>query len=134
MSKRLKHIYIAAFFLYLTAVGLLCFIRPSSLPEVDIMTIFGIPVDKAVHFLMFLPYPILAGLAFIDKERHALVNIFVLLMLAVIGVGIAYGTEIVQLYSGYRSYDIADFRSDIKGIAAGAVLAIAYQTYIKLKK
>ena len=134
MSKRLKNIYIAAFCLYLTAVGLLCFMKPSSLPDIGIITLFGIPVDKIVHFLMFLPYPILAGLVFIDKDRHALVNIFVLLMLAVIGVGIAYGTEIVQLYSGYRSYEIADFRSDIRGIAAGTVLAIAYQTYIKLKK
>ena len=134
MSKRLKNIYIVTFCLYLTAVGLLCFMKPSTLPDIGIITLFGIPVDKIVHFLMFLPYPILAGLVFIDKDRHMIVNLFTLILLATVGIGIAYGTEVVQLYSEYRSYEVADFHADLKGIVTGTMLAIAYLTYIKLKK
>jgi hypothetical protein len=71
MEGRYKKIYIAIFCAYLAAVGLLCFIRPSSLPEMEVKTFLGIPIDKILHFIMFLPYPILAGLVFIRRDRNS---------------------------------------------------------------
>ena len=134
MKSNLRKLYTAFFCIYLIAVGLLCFLRPSSLPEVDIKTFLGIPVDKLLHFLMFLPYPILSGLVFIRKEQKMAVSIAILITLAVLGIGISYGTELIQARTGYRSYEIGDFYADITGIATGFIISTIYLTYIKLKK
>lgn len=134
MNGNLRKLYIAFFCIYLTAVGLLCFLRPSSLPEMDIKTFLGIPIDKLLHFLMFLPYPILAGLVFIGKEQKMAVCMSILIILAILGVGISYGTELIQARTGYRSYEIGDFYADMTGIATGFIISVIYLTYIKLKK
>ena len=134
MKGRAHTLYIIIFCMYLAAVGLLCFIKPSSLPEMDIKTFFGLPLDKVLHFLMFLPYPVLAGMVFINKEQNAAAAAAILTVLAVTGIGVAYGTEIIQSHTGYRSYEIADFHADMIGIAAGTLLAAAYMTYTRLKK
>ena len=134
MKGRTHTLYIIIFCMYLAAVGLLCFIKPSSLPEMDIKTFFGLPLDKVLHFLMFLPYPFLSGMIFLSKEQRPIVSCVILLILAVTGIGVAYGTEIIQSHTGYRSYEIADFHADMIGIAAGTLLAAAYITYTRLKK
>jgi len=134
MKGRTHTLYIIIFCMYLAAVGLLCFIKPSSLPEMDIKTFFGLPLDKVLHFLMFLPYPFLSGMIFLSKEQRPIVSCVILFILAVTGIGVAYGTEIIQSYTGYRSYEIADFHADMIGIAAGTLLAAAYMTYTRLKK
>ena len=134
MERRLKKIYIAVFCIYLTAVALLCFLRPSSLPEVDIKTFLGIPIDKCLHFLMFLPFPILSGLVFIDKESGLLSGIAIMAVLAVVGSGLAYGTELIQAHTGYRAYEIGDFIADAIGICAGTAAFLSYTITTRLKK
>ncbi len=134
MEGRFKKIYIAAFCIYLAAVCILCFIRPSHLPEVDIKTFLGIPIDKILHFLMFLPYPILAGMVFINRDCTTACGIVVLTTIAITGIGISYGTEVIQAYTGYRSYETADFHADMAGIATGLITAITYMVYTRLKK
>ena len=134
MKVNIKRLCIAAFCIYLIAVAVLCFIRPSNLPEVDIKTIFGIPIDKLLHFLMFLPYPFLSGMSFMSRKLSIFVNILILAILVVTGVGIAYGTELIQAQTGYRSYEIADFKADTVGIAIGTIGALIGMIYIKLKK
>lgn len=134
MEGRLRKIYIAAFCIYLAAVGLLCFIRPSSLPEMDMNTILGIPTDKVLHFLMFLPYPVLAGLIFISRDCSMACGIFIIAVIAATGTGMAYGTELIQAHTGYRSYEIADFHADVAGMAAGCIMSMIYLTYTRLKK
>ena len=134
MKGRIHTLYIITFCIYLAAVALLCFIKPSSLPEMDIKTFLGLPVDKVLHFIMFLPYPVLAGMVFINKEQKTAAAAVILTVLAITGIGVAYGTEIIQSHTGYRSYEIADFHADMIGIAAGTLLAAAYMTYTRLKK
>ena len=134
MKVNIKRICIAAFCIYLIAVAVLCFIRPSQLPEVDIKTIFGIPIDKVLHFLMFLPYPFLSGMSFMSRKLNIFINILTLAILVVAGVGIAYGTELIQAHTGYRSYEIADFKADAVGIAVGTIGAFFGMLYMKLKK
>ena len=134
MKLRLKTISIIVFCIYLAAVGVLCFIRPSSLPEMDINTIFGIPVDKILHFLMFLPYPVLAGMVFITKDQKSLAATALLFILALTGTGVAYGTEIIQAHTGYRSYETADFYADMAGIAAGSIVTASCLIYTRLRK
>ena len=134
MKGHLRILYITAFCIYLAAVGVLCFIRPSSLPEMEIKTFLGLPIDKVLHFLMFLPYPVLSGLAFINREQKLSAVISIMLILAITGTGVAYGTEMIQAQTGYRSYEIGDFHADITGIITGSMTAIAYLTYTRLKK
>ncbi len=134
MKGHLRILYIAAFCIYLAAVGVLCFIRPSNLPEMDLKTFLGLPIDKVLHFIMFLPYPVLSGMVFINREQKLPAIISIMLILAITGTGVAYGTEMIQSQTGYRSYEIADFYADMTGIAAGIVLTISYLTYIRLKK
>ena len=134
MEGRSRKIFIVAFCTYLAAVGILCFMNPSSLPETDMKTILGIPIDKMVHFLMFLPYPVLAGLIFIRREFGMACGIFIIAVLAATGIGMAYGTEVIQAHTGYRSYETGDFHADMAGIAAGSALTTVYLIYQKLKK
>lgn len=134
MKGKLTAIYIITFCTYLAAVGLLCFLRPSSLPDMDIKTFLGIPIDKMLHFLMFLPYPILSSLVFISKDCSYACSLLIVTVLAITGAGVAYGTEMIQASTGYRSYEINDFYADLTGIVTGSLMALAYLTYLKLKK
>ena len=61
--KKSNKIFLALFAIYLVLVAYCCFWNFDSLPAVD-RTMFGIPTDKLVHFLMFFPFPILCDLAF----------------------------------------------------------------------
>ena len=116
------------------AVGVLCFLKPSSLPEVNIKTFLGIPLDKVLHFLMFTPFPILSSLVFINKNQKTGISLLILSILAAAGACMAYGTELIQSEIGYRSYEIKDFIADLTGIATGSIIATIYLTYTKLKK
>ena len=122
------------FFLYLAAVAFLCFMHVDKLPEVQ-KFILGIPTDKIAHFLMFLPFPILAYLAYdhlTNKLSHAF--LFALATL-IVGVLMAYGTEYVQGKLPYRSMDINDFKADALAIALSTVAAFIVDiTHLKVRK
>ena len=128
-----KRIYIILFLLYIAAVATLCFMRPDNLPSVE-KDFFGIPVDKAVHFIMFFPYPILSGLSFMYRKLTLGRNILIMLVLIVFGIGMAYGTEAIQRATGYRAYDMADFTADLAGMAAGTILTLIFITIQKTRK
>lgn len=133
MKPDIKKLSIPVFCLYLTAVALICFLKPSSLPEVDIKTFLGLPIDKCLHFLMFLPYPVLASMVFMRDSNGFFINIVTLVILMMVGTGISYGTELIQAQTGYRSYEIADFYADVIGIATGSVAVAAYLIHTRLK-
>ena len=122
------------FFLYLAAVAFLCFMHVDKLPEVQ-KFILGIPTDKIAHFLMFLPFPILAYLAYdhlTNKLSHAF--LFALATL-IVGLLMAYGTEYVQGKLPYRSMDINDFKADALAIALSTVAVFIVDiTHLKVRK
>lgn len=122
------------FFLYLVAIAFLCFMHLDKMPEVQ-RYIFGIRTDKVVHFLMFLPFPILAFLAYdhaTNKFWSAL--LFAVLTMAV-GAGIAWGTEYIQGMLPYRTRDMADLRADLLalGISTLGVFIIDISNLSKRK-
>ena len=55
---------------YLAAVAYVCFAGQGSLPKFTDWP-FSIPADKCVHFVLFLPWPILACLSFIEISPRA---------------------------------------------------------------
>ena len=108
------------FFLYLAAIAFLCFMHVDKLPEVQ-QFIFGIPTDKVAHFLMFLPFPILAYLAYDHLTNKVWSAIFFAIATFIIGALIANGTEYVQGTLPYRSMDINDFKADALALAVSCV-------------
>ena len=122
------------FFLYLAAVAFLCFMHVDKLPEVQ-KFILGIPTDKIAHFLMFLPFPILAYLAY-DHLTNTLSHAFLFaLATLIVGVLMAYGTEYVQGKLPYRSMDINDFKADALAIALSTVAVFIVDiTPLKVRK
>ena len=105
----------------------MCFMKPSSLPQVE-LDFFGIPMDKVVHFIMFLPFSILT---FWPADAGRFRKLAVLLVIVIFGAGMAVATEKIQAMTGYRSGDIMDFAADMTGILAGAALTALF---ILLKK
>lgn len=122
------------FFLYLMAIAFLCFMHVDKLPDVQ-KFILGIPTDKVAHFLMFLPFPILAYLAYDHLTNKVWSAILFALATFVIGCLLAYGTEYVQGRLPYRSMDIKDFKADALALAISSVFVFIIDvTHLKKRK
>ena len=104
------------FLLYLAAVLYLCFGNFSDMSSVA-KRFLGIESDKVVHFLMFLPFPVLFYMAFGWRTRNPWHSI----LLAII---IAAGTELVQDLIPYRASDIVDFMADFLALCISAVVTL----------
>ena len=122
------------FFLYLVAIAFLCFMHVDKLPEVQ-KYLFGIPTDKVAHFLMFLPFPILAYLAYDHLTNKVWSAILFAVATFIIGSLLAYGTEYVQGRLPYRSMDINDFKADALALAVSSVFVFIIDvTHLKKRK
>jgi VanZ family protein len=122
------------FLLYLCAIAFLCFMHVDKLPEVQ-KSIMGIPTDKIVHFLMFLPFPILAYLAYDHMTKKMWAAVLFALITLVSGLLIAYGTEYVQGTLPYRSMDMSDFKADAIAVAISSVFVFIIDiTHLKVRK
>ena len=118
-----------AFCIYLAAVALLCFMQGDSVPDMS-GTCLGLPKDKIAHCLMFLPFTPLSYLTFRNKHSSFLKKLLILTLMFLIGVGIAYSTEVIQERLKYRAYETKDLMSDGVGLAIGYVI-IATRLIIK---
>lgn len=118
-----------AFFLYLAAIAVMCFINGDSIPDMA-DTWWGLPSDKVAHFLMFLPFTPLSYLAFRNKESSFGIKLLILSIMLIIGCGLAYLTEIIQERLSYRTYDLNDWVSDGIGLVTGFTI-IAFGLIIK---
>ncbi len=121
MKCRLYNFFRILLVVYLAGVAYLCFGHFDDLPSIQ-KTIFGIPMDKVVHFCMFFPAPLIGFFAFRDKPKpagEALVSLICICSFACIFAGI---TEIIQGTLPYRSEDINDFKADCLAIGIATVL------------
>ena len=121
MKRRI--LFITAFLLYMAAVLYLCLAKPEDLPQTELY-LFGIPLDKAAHFLMFLPFPILAYSTLWKRDRKAWTDIAIFIIVLGIGVGLAFLPEHLQALTQYRSSDIKDIYADMAGLAAGSIIVL----------
>lgn len=133
MAKGQKIAFQILFFLYLAGILFLCFWHFESLPTTP-SALLGIPVDKLVHCAMFLPFPILAFLAFdqyTDTVKQTLAFVGVTLT---VGLVLAAGTEWGQsVFTEYRSGDPLDFLADAIGLIVSCGI-ITFWDIRKLKK
>ena len=122
--KKAGRIFPIVFALYVCAVLFCCFWRFESLPEAG-RSFLGIPADKVAHFIMFLPWAVLAWLAFSKKNLAA---IFLL------GCVFAALTEAGQSLTTYREGDTLDLLADILGLAAGFLAIPVIKSHLKGNK
>lgn len=120
------------FLLYLAAVAYLCFGHFTNIPQVP-RRIWGVPIDKVMHFCMFFPFPVLFHWAFtwpVKKWWQA-----VLLTVCILGTGslIASGTEMIQGMTTYRTADIMDFMADFKALCLSSVIVLVIELSKTLK-
>ena len=114
-----------AFLLYLAVLMYLCFGKFSGIPQAP-HGFFGIEGDKVVHFLMFLPFPILSYFAFPIPPHRAWHSVLLVLCILAVGSACAAGTELIQGFIPYREADTADFNADFLALclSSAAVLAL----------
>lgn len=123
MKRRI--FYILSFCVYIAAILVLCLIKPDDLPQPEIY-IFGLPVDKVVHFLMFMPFPVLVYMMLFEKTRRRWQEVLILAGGMALGLCAAFGTEFLQSLTQYRSADIHDVYADMQGICSGGVLVLLF--------
>lgn len=118
--------------IYIVAVAYLCFANFDKTPDVP-KFIFGIPVDKLVHFCMFFPFPIIIFFAS-DKRSSSLIKaLSSFILVCSYGCIFAGFTEIVQAMLPYRSEDLADFGADCLAICTSAFFTLIADIYTIIK-
>lgn len=121
------------FVLYVIAVLFVCFLRPDRMPDIQ-KTILGIPTDKVAHFIMFLPFPILASLSFCKPQNKVWNVLFSSVLLLLAGTCLAALTEYLQGFLPYRSKDFSDFEADfIAVLISSLVVFVVSITHLKKK-
>lgn len=122
---RTRTISLILFCIYIIAVAYLCFAKPEDMPSLEI-SFFGLPIDKVAHFLMFLPFPLLAFLTFDTEDAKAGRRTLLLLGIVAAGMALAALTEFIQGFLAYRSEDSSDLLADYIGLGTGVVVLIIY--------
>ena len=111
------------FGVYLAAVAFLCFGRFSSSQDVP-MDLWGIPMDKVVHFLMFFPFPLLACPAFGGYRGTPGQAVLKTAAGFLAGCAFAAGTEWIQTRLPYRSGDPVDFQADALALLLSSIIVL----------
>lgn len=99
------------FLIYLAVLLYLCFGKFSDMPDTS-PHLLGIDGDKIVHFLMFLPFPVLSYFAFPAPTRKPWHSLLMTAIILAAGSVLATGTEFVQGFLPYREAETADFTAD----------------------
>lgn len=106
--------------LYIFTVAYLCFNNFHNIPKVP-KQLFDIPMDKIVHFCMFLPFPILGYFSFDHKKCSKAKTMGRIIEVFAYGVIFAGITELVQSFLPYRTQDLKDFHADILAVCLSSV-------------
>ena len=123
MSKKIRIFARIVLVLYIAALAWLCFGDFSDVQDVP-KTVFGLEIDKVVHFLMFFPFPFRVFFSFGKRGEKAWKAVFWTLVVFAIGCTLAGVTEIIQGELGYRTADILDFRADGISLAIASLITL----------
>ena len=115
MKRPIQLISLILLCLYIVAVGFLCLMKPDQIPSMP-NDLWGIPLDKIAHFIMFFPFPVLAWFS-LNPDGWKISKIFFSLIAIILtGAALAIGTEYLQKLSEYRTFDLYDFYADLLGM------------------
>ena len=119
MKAVLRVFKIFLFLAYLALVAWLCFGTFKPGPDLP-RSILGFPIDKCVHFAMFLPFPILGALAFDFRSWWRSLSVMTLAANL-----IAFLFEHLQSrITDTRVTDPTDLNANLLGITLGLLVAI----------
>ncbi|NMB36881.1 MAG: hypothetical protein GX993_02420 [Bacteroidales bacterium] len=113
--------------LFLLYIALLAFLSLASFAGIDLginrKDILGIPIDKCIHFIMFLPYPILAYFASARKNFWK-----TLFFVGMTGIIIAFVLELSQgIFTTDRVTDIWDLTANVLAILTGTLFLLLFK-------
>lgn len=123
MRAKSDRIFLILFLAYLGMVVWCCFGHFDSLPKVQ-KDLFGIPTDKVVHFVMFLPFVFLFYMSFASMPRRRAQALLLALGALAAGALMAVATELGQSLTTYRSGDAWDFAADAAGLGVALVCVL----------
>ena len=118
--------------LYIATVAVICFAKFSSLPTIP-GKFLGMDADKVVHFLMFFPFPILAYFSFPLQKKGLLTTLCCIVVIFILGAGLAGLTEYIQSKLPYRTMDINDFKADALGMLLASVIVFFIRLFTHKK-
>ena len=119
---------IVLFLVYLALVAWLCFGNFKPTPSIP-RSLWGIATDKIVHFLMFLPFPILGTLAFDYRSWWRALAVSMLMANIV-----AFLFERLQsVLTSHRITDARDLNANLMGITLGLLITIVIGLLAKKK-
>lgn len=122
MTEGQKIAFQILFFLYLAGILFLCFWHFESLPTTP-SALLGIPMDKLVHCAMFIPFPILAFLAFDQYTQTVKQTLLFVGVTLAVGLALAVGTEWGQAaFTDYRKGEPLDFLADSIGLLISSAI------------
>ena len=110
-----------ALILYIVAVAYLCFANLNRIPDVP-KHLFGLEMDKIVHFCMFFPFPVLGFLSYGHKSESIWHSIAVIVTICALGAIFAGLTEIIQGMLPRRTEDIRDYKADLLAIGISSFI------------
>lgn len=125
MNWNIKKVSLGLFCIYIAAVTLLCIIHTNNIPELP-QRFLGIPTDKIAHFLMFLPFVILAYMSFMPTEKGTWRKLAVMGIFLLLGCIFAFATEKIQATTEYRSYEALDLLADGTGLICGSLITLVH--------
>jgi glycopeptide antibiotics resistance protein len=113
--------------LFLLYIASLLFLSLASFAGIDLgirrTDIIGIPIDKCIHFLMFLPYPFLAYFAAPRKNWWR-----TLFYVGMTGIIIAFLLELSQgIFTQDRVTDIWDLVANVIAILIGTAVLLLFK-------
>ena len=130
MKINKHHIAVFALCIYMLVICFLCFMNPADMPDPE-LDILGL--DKLVHLLMFVPFPVLAFLSIQTQKKSLKANLTFITLIFLIGCLLATGTEYIQKLTAYRSFELSDIAADFIGLLIGSIITFLYTTLKKTR-
>ncbi len=123
MKPNRRYIWSALLCIYIAVLAYICFVDADKLP-LTLTMIWGIPVDKVAHFLMFLPYTLIAYGAFRPEEGGRRRQLLMIAAIFVSGIALSGGTEYLQGFTDGRFSEVEDFYADALGLSISTLLTL----------
>ena len=128
MKLNLRALWAVSFVLYVAAIAWLCFGNFQTNPDLP-KDLFGIPLDKCVHFLMFLPFPVLGTFAFYNHSWWRTLYWMTLMSNIIATLFETFQTRI----NPTRFTDPTDLNANLLGITAGLLITALIGLFTKKK-
>lgn len=133
MQNKRNYILKGIFILYIIGLCFCCFWDFRS--SIDLNTnLLGVLSDKAVHFMMFFPMPVIAYFSFPKIRNTKRKFTMFCISVFIFGTAIGAATELIQGWTGYRTRDLWDLAADCLGLISAIGTVMLVETFVKARR